>query len=432
MKRAAIGAAMVYAGICVLLGFLNVRAAGAEEKCAPSTLGVMNVKDCGTVADGKNDDTGAIRSAIAAAEPTRAEIYFPPGRYLVTAPVRGFSGIVLAGEAGSYSYSTSGIAAPGMPSVLVASADFGNRALLDFTRLTNTAVLNLGFDLGATQSYAVELGSRQDGTEYPNHQIDRISVRGGQVGIRARNAGLLHIRNSNFSDAGYIAIWLDGYTGDSDLEGNYVNGTYLNAPAPFGTPESVGPAGTGIYVGTGSGNVNIHGGKIEWNAIGVLISNSQGITITGVNFDYNTWGHVVIHGYSSAPQIYPRGVIINGNRLLSGGTQGSQSAIYIDVDHAEAIVSITGNSFRMAAANANDFDGSPEDSRHVIPTTGPKAYGIRIDSTSGIAHVNITGNEMFHCAGINSIRASGPGIAVHDEGNLKNPGNNYTGGATRE
>ncbi len=96
-----IGAAMVYAGVSVLLGFLNVRAAGAEGKCVPSTLGVMNVRDCGAVADGKNDDTNTIQSAIAAAEPTRSEIYFPPGRYLVTAPVRGFSGIVLASATGS-------------------------------------------------------------------------------------------------------------------------------------------------------------------------------------------------------------------------------------------------------------------------------------------------------------------------------------------
>lgn len=406
----------------------------ASATCAPSSLGVVNVVDCGALGNG-SDATIAIQNAITVAQPTRAKVYFPPGRYLVSQTIRGFSGITLMGQEGAYSYSTNGIGSPGLPSVLVASPKIGNQALLDFTELKNTAVLDLGFELGATSSYAIEYGVRQGGVVYLNHQIERVSIHGGQVGIRARNAGLMHIRNSNFSDIGYIAIWLDGWCGDSDLEGNYINGTYINAPQPFHTPPAVpvDPVGTGIFVGFGSGNLNIRGGKIEWNAKGILISDSQGITVTGVNFDYNTWGHIIVFAYASMPEIYPRGIIINGNRFLSGGIKGGQSGVYVHVDHAEAIVNVVGNSFSMASSKANDYDGSPEHPMPKDSTVGPKMYGIRIDSISGTARVNVADNEMWNCAGKDSVGADGPGIFVHDSGsNLENLPSLYNNGAVRQ
>lgn len=402
--------------------------------CAPSNLNIVSVMDCGADNTGKTRSDIAIQAAITAAQNTRAKVYFPAGSYLIEQPITGFSGITLMGQEGAYSYSNNGVGLSGMPSVLVASSSIGNQAMLNFTSLTNTAVLDLGFNLGTTSSYAIEYGNRQDGTAYPNHQIDRISVYGGQVGIRARNANLLHIRNSNFSDIGYIAIWLDAYCGDSDIEGNYINGTYLSAPAPYGTPPSnpVDPVGAGIFVGLGSGNLNIRGGKIEWNEKGILISDSQGITVTGINFDTNVWGHVIVYGYAYVPEVNPRGIIINGNRFLSGGTQGGESAVYVDVNNAEAIVNIVGNSFRMASNNANDYDGSPEDPMPNNPSVGPAMYGIRVDSSTGSAHVNVSGNEMFNCAALNSIGAYGPAILVHDTGNLENMPDYYGGGAAEQ
>jgi hypothetical protein len=319
-------------------------------------------------------------------------------------------------------------------SVLVAGSGIGNQALLNLTLINNTAVSDLGFELSNTTSYAIEYGSRQDGNVYVNHQIERISTHGGQIGIRCRNAGLLHLRNSNVSDAGYIGILLDGYCGDSDIEGTYINGSYIHAANPYTTPppNKVDPVGAGIFVGNGSGNINIRGGKIEWNAKGIIVSDSQGVTITGINFDYNTWGHVIVYGYQNAPESYPRGIIINGNRFLSGGNQGAKSAVYIDADHSEAIVNVVGNSIRMAASLANDYDGSPENPRPADPTVGPLAYCVRVDSSSGSAHVNVSGNEMYNCAALNSIGAYGPGIFVHDTGNLENLPNYYGGGAVQQ
>lgn|GEM_PF-6281204 len=401
-----------------------------RASCAPRD-GIIIVSHCGAHGNGLVPDSAAIGRAVAAARAERAVVYFPPGRYLVDESIRGFDGIALRGADGAYSYSSSGVGSPGMPAVLVASRALGERAILDFRGASNTAISSLGFELGSTKSYAIELGSRHDGTVFPNHEIDRISTHGGEVGLRARNAGLLHIRDSNFSDARYIGVWLDAFCGDSDLDGVYVNGTYLNAPRRPAGPvhDSPEPIGAGIFLGNGSGNTNIRGGKIEWNLKGIVVSDAQGVTINGINFDFNTWGHLIVHGHPGMPQTFPRGVVVNANRFLSGGIHGAQAAILVRVDRAEAIVNITGNSFRMASDRANDFDGSRESPAPRSASVGPVKYCIEIASEGGTAFVNIAGNEMINCAAGSGIGAFGRGVLVQDSGNLENLANSVGGGA---
>lgn len=387
--------------------------------CFPQD-GVIIVTRCGARGNGLISDSAAIARAIAAARPARSEIYFPPGRYLIDEPLTGFDGISLRGAMGAYSYSTSGVGSPGLPSALVAARSLGARAMVDFRHLSNTSIAYLGFELGSTRSSGIELGSHRDGIGYPNHEFDHVSVHGGLVGLRARNAPLLHIHDSNFSDARYIGIWLDAYCGDSDLNGNYVNGTFLNAALrqPIQSHDSTDPTGAGIFLGNGSGNTNIRGGKLEWNLKGIVVSDAQGVTITGVNFDFNTWGHVVVHGYHGAPQVYPRGILINGNRFLSGGLYGNQSAISVKADRAEAIVNITGNTFSMAANRANDYDGSAASPSAGDPSVGPRKFCILAESERGTVYLNVVGNEMLHCARDGTMRAFGDNVVVHESGNL--------------
>lgn len=62
--------------------------------------GHLSVKDFGAKGDGKADDSSAIQAAIdaAGARPSGAEVYLPPGTYVVSAPIGiRYSNVVLRG-----------------------------------------------------------------------------------------------------------------------------------------------------------------------------------------------------------------------------------------------------------------------------------------------------------------------------------------------
>ncbi len=77
---------------------------------APDRQSMLNVRDFGAIGDGRADDTASIQKAIDAAWHTTARgrrrsggiVYFPPGRYRTTKPIRLRSNLVLTGNEGQY------------------------------------------------------------------------------------------------------------------------------------------------------------------------------------------------------------------------------------------------------------------------------------------------------------------------------------------
>ena len=61
-------------------------ATAVKEHAAPPTSSVINVKDYGAKGDGSNNDTTAIKSALAAGSGVD-RVYFPPGTYIVHEPI---------------------------------------------------------------------------------------------------------------------------------------------------------------------------------------------------------------------------------------------------------------------------------------------------------------------------------------------------------
>jgi len=64
-----------------------VFAADMEPKPA-AVRGAVNVQERGVLGDGRTDDTAAIQAAIDSVKDGGGEVYFPPGEYLVSAPIR--------------------------------------------------------------------------------------------------------------------------------------------------------------------------------------------------------------------------------------------------------------------------------------------------------------------------------------------------------
>jgi hypothetical protein len=406
-----------------------ILAAGStiSRTLAARAADVVNVKDFGAVGlyngtTHTEDDTWAIQAAVAAALTAGRKVVFPPGTYRVTASITGADGISVEGASGAFPYLVNG---PMLPSTLVADSGFAaGTAIFDFRNKKGTAIRHLGLQLGTTAAYGVELGDRANGTLYPNHHIEGNYIQGGAAGIRARNASLLHIRSNNISGqnssgARGTGIWLVAYCGDSDIEGNFINAF------GWGLTSGTNEDGTGIFVGPGSSNINIRGGKIEWNAKGIFVQNAQGVNVDGVNFDYNSWSHVSLNDDGADPTTATRSVNVIGNRFLAGGFVAGKGQAHVVVNAGNGSTvrtNVTGNTFRKGGDSA--YDGNASGS------VGPTGACIQVNSCgTGSAIVNVTGNDMQDGAAVNSIAAYGAAIFIHSHGNSRNLTNYIDGGA---
>jgi hypothetical protein len=69
----------------------------ASTLAAGSTSRYANVMDFGALGDGSHDDTSSIQAAIASLPATGGGVYFPPGTYIVTAPITLIPNLSIAG-----------------------------------------------------------------------------------------------------------------------------------------------------------------------------------------------------------------------------------------------------------------------------------------------------------------------------------------------
>lgn len=173
------------------------------------------------------------------------------------------------------------------------------------------------------------------------------------IGLQLSNSGIATIENNNFSgcNCGCRAI----ASPDSNYINNYFNtnsGNVVFTDANAGTLN-----GVGLFLTSSSGNTNIIGGKVEWNTKGIIVQNSMGVAITGVQFDRNRDGNLLYRQSSSSTDSSLLGHIVTGCRFLGGITS---QHIYIYYWTA-CKFNITGNFFTKNGDTATDIstDGTP-------------------------------------------------------------------------
>ena len=168
------------------------------------------------------------------------------------------------------------------------------------------------------------------------------------IGLELYHSGIMTIENNNFALCN-VGIWAE-HSGDCNYINNYINTCDCNGTIAVADDNVTSPNGIGILFKPGSGNSNILGGKIEWNNKGIVNAGSSGITILGVQFDYNKSGHVFYH--QSVMQ-YDSG--FNGNSIVGCrflGTPGDQH-IYVRYMTTTKI-NVTGNFFSCSGRGASD------------------------------------------------------------------------------
>lgn len=382
----------------------------------------VNVKDFGAKGDDKTDDTEAIQKAINYCKTQGTSLYFPRGVYLISNSlvladanntVRNFT---MLGEYSAPVYNNYYI-----KSIIKATDNFaGNKStMLDLRYSYQCYVSMLGIlgKNGETGTIGIELGTKVDSEGvFSNHVIHGCNIFNHYQGISASNSGALRIENNNIAGCYSIGIALNKYCGDSDVSNNFVNTNNV---------DYVGDnlyTGVGILFGTGCNNCNVHGGKIEWNAKGIVIYGAQGINIYGINFDHNSHCHV----YGEPTNVTSSNnctLSIVCNRFLSGGyaeTSTSKHHIILKASGYNLSSTITGNTFRKGGGSAYDDNTGIQ--------IGPLYSAISVSTSGGSANVVVSGNDMYNCASVASIVASGSNIVVHESGNSINlPIERYNG-----
>jgi len=205
-------------------GFQNVTLSGLSYNTSTSTLSVtsgssglvFNVKDYGAVGDNSNDDTSAIRAAIAAASATYGgynyggTVYFPSGNYKVTGQLSvDNAAILFVGEG-------SGASAIIQWTLSSNTISFANTNGAQTCGVNNIAIRYVN---GApTAGSAIVINNSH------NVRLQNFDLFTCYIGILIQNTSAIFIENFSISDYGVIGIYCLGPVNDV-----YVNNFILGA-----------------------------------------------------------------------------------------------------------------------------------------------------------------------------------------------------------
>lgn len=349
-------AAVVGAGIMAPARF-DVRTALENGPSSGSGLaGLHDARDFGAHGDGKNDDARAIEACLAAAVADGGIVYLSPGTYAVSRPVvapRNSQTFAVVGSPSGWQYNDGTGAAT---IVTIGTSWAADAAVLDFATTRGVLFRNLTIDGRGQPVTCLRLGaSGSGGRAFAGHELENCSLFNGKRGLHAVNSGVLRVSHCQFAHQKMAGCHLDA-TGDSDFEGCYFN---TNNPDAASNDQFTG---SGLLIANGSSNLNIRGGKVEWNAKGIQIHDSSGITVTGVNFDVNRAAHVLVISSGGGPHSN-RSVVITGCRFLAGGTYvngagtwGGGSLCVWAQNGGSADVTVSGSSFRRGGDAAYDLN----------------------------------------------------------------------------
>ena len=431
-----------------LLGFTLDAADSAGRSVADRLSDYVSVKDFGAVGDGWTDDTGAFQAAIDYTKTSRHALYVPPGTYMISSPLvlnrtptvmhTGFTIVGAPGKAPTWRSSA-------MPSVLKCTASFpAGESLLDLRYSRRTRVEDLGLDgnlaLDASnnpEANGIQWGDPTTGESplaYSQHHIQGCNLYKFYRGMWGSDGGVLKILYNGVYDCHYMGIAIERWAGDNELVGNIVAETQRTyRGTDLGT-------GAGIYLAHNGGNTNIRGGKVEWNAKGILIWGSVGVSIVGVQFDSNTWYHIGVApeegvGAGVKDGVKAYGTVITGNMFVAGGWYAGDpatalwggAAVHIKAGlNYWASAAIAGNSFHYGT-KATDWTEAPDVMQSTTVGTGGAAINsttILLTSATGfsykgsvkisgtkISYNGISGNTLQNCTDHPAYAA---GVAVDD------------------
>lgn len=279
------------------------------------------------------------------------------GQYFLNAtvsrPVAGCKNLGIVGEYSPLTYGTyesktifyfgnsitgSGYAFDFFESQYITLSDFALRG--DVNSAPTTSGIRLGKE-GTPQA-----------SGYANHLLERLNVTHCYDCILMKNSGISTLRDiqvAHFVGRGVTLVT----SGDSNLYNIYANDGNKDT-----TEASIG-IGTGVYVGLGSNNVNVFGGKLEYNSKGFVSHGSNGVSLIGIQFDYNKMANHIVQSIDDGTQAC-RGNTSVGCRYLSGGVvAGYQKAsIYVEATSGSASLSISGGSIQLAGDGAYDASTS--------------------------------------------------------------------------
>lgn len=223
------------------------------------------------------------------------------------------------------------------------------------------------------------------------------------IGALFTNSGIANIEDNNF--AGCNAGLRLMASPDSNLINNYFNTNSGNVT--FSEDNAGTLNGVGLSINASSGNINIIGGKCEWNNKGMIIANSMGVAIIGVQFDWNKSGNVIYNqtSYSLDSSILSHS--ITGCRFL--GTPADQH-IYIRY-WSTANLNVCGCTFTKNASDVTAIDtstganGGPESIFKVVQKQEADEYRTKI-------HINFKGNTIYRVVNLVNavIQSTTPGL----------------------
>ena len=223
------------------------------------------------------------------------------------------------------------------------------------------------------------------------------------IGALFTNSGIANIEDNNF--AGCNAGLRLMASPDSNLINNYFNTNSGNVT--FSEDNAGTLNGVGLSINASSGNINVIGGKCEWNNKGMVIANSMGVAIIGVQFDWNKSGNVIYNqtSYSLDSSILSHS--ITGCRFL--GTPADQH-IYIRY-WSTANLNVCGCTFTKNASDVTAIDTStganegPESIFKVVQRQEADEYRTKI-------HINFKGNTIYRVVNLVNavIQSTTPGL----------------------
>lgn len=223
------------------------------------------------------------------------------------------------------------------------------------------------------------------------------------IGALFTKSGIANIEDNNFTGCN-VGLRLMS-SPDSNLINNYFNTNSGNVT--FSENNAGTLNGVGLSINASSGNINIIGGKCEWNNKGMVIANSMGVAIIGVQFDWNKSGNIIYNQTSYSLDSSILGHSITGCRFL--GTPADQH-IYIRY-WSTANLNVCGCTFTKNASDVAAIDtstganGGPESIFKVVQRQEADEYRTKI-------HINFKGNTIYRVVNLVNavIQSTTPGL----------------------
>lgn len=326
----------------------------------------VNVLDFGAVGDGVTDNAAYIQAAINYASSNGIrEVYFPAGNYLIN------SGLTMPGQ----------MSLCGVPSSL-SSTLFSNKPskitagtadiTMLFTSGSDITLRDLSFNGAEIASTCFHASN--DAQIVLHYYTNCNFIGAKEYGVRLKNVGGINALNLQVANAKKIGVFMEQYCGDADW--NNVSVFYCDVD---NTSTAIGQPGVGVLMGAGCNNSSWRGGKIEYNRIGMVIADTQGINISNVNFDVNRLYSIAIDDNFFPPDgadepLAGRSISIVGCRFTGAEPRTFTNTAHVFLRYCRAVV-IVGNTFRRGADLPYDYsvNGAAAPGPHRGIITGPKA-----------------------------------------------------------